>query len=89
MKLAVELSRWRYRHQQGERTAHYRADEVIKLLQIYDGQWREAYQKIGDNLMKLKEQTLHSAKNEVSGVQILRRSPKPLTRPLGPVNGQG
>ena len=67
MRLAVELLRWRHKHQEGERTLHYRADEETKLPHIYDGQWREAYQMIGGNLVKLKEQTLHSAKHEVRG----------------------
>lgn len=67
MRLAVELLRWRYKHQEGERTLHYRADEETKLPHIYDGQWREAYQMIGGNLVKLKEQMLHSAKHEVRG----------------------
>lgn len=89
MKLAVELSRWGYRHQEGKRTVHYRVDEVTKLLHIHDRQWREAYQRVRDNLVKLEEQTLHSAKHEVSGGQILRRIPKPLTRPFGLINGQG
>ena len=69
-KLWAELWRWKHKRSEGQSTLRYRADEVTKLIRIFDGQWREAYQRIGDNLMKLKEEKLYPAEHEIWGLDI-------------------
>lgn len=78
IKFKVELYRWRHRHFEGGRTLHYRADEVKKLLQVFDGQWREAYERIADNLVKVKEQRKHSAEqhDSIRGLDTIEKEPK-------------
>lgn len=33
---------------------------MTKLLKIFDGQWRQAYQRTGDNTVKLKEHDIRA-----------------------------
>ena len=70
IKLLVELSRWEHKRHESRVTLQYRANEVTKLMRIFDGQWREAYERIGDNLMKLKEKKLYPAEHEIRGLDI-------------------
>lgn len=70
IKLAVELMKLRHWDFEGRETIKFRADEVCKLLHLFDGQWRQAYQRIGDNAVKLKEQTLHSVEHDIRGLDI-------------------
>ena len=74
IKLAVELLSWRHWHYEGKKTLHYRADEVNKLMHIFDRQWRETYQRIGDNLEKIREQAKHSAGHDTRGLDIEKES---------------
>ena len=64
----MELFRWRLRYFEGERTLRYRADQVEKALDTFDRQWKEAYQRIGDNAIKLKQQMLHLAEHDNRGL---------------------
>lgn len=75
IKLAVELFRLHHWDFEGKKTLQYRADEVTKLLLIFDRQWRQAYQQIGDNVVRLKEQTLHSSELDIRGLDI-EKEPK-------------
>lgn len=75
IKLAVELFNLHHWDYEGKKTLQYRAEEVTKLLKIFDAQWRQAYQRIGDNAVKLKEQTLHSAELDIRGLDI-EKEPK-------------
>lgn len=70
IKLAVELLRLRHWDYEGRETLQYRADEVTKLLNIFDVQWRQAYQRIGDNTVKLKVQALHSTAHDIRALGI-------------------
>ena len=56
IKLGVELFRWRHWHFEGEKTLRYQADQVENVLITFDRQWKEAYQRIGDNAVELKQQ---------------------------------
>lgn len=78
VKFKVELYRWRHKHFEGERTLHYKADEVRKLLRVFDGQWREAYERIAINLVKVKEQRKHSAEqhDSIRGLDTIEKEPK-------------
>ena len=68
IKLGVELFTWQHWHFEGEKTLHYRANQVSKVLKTFDRQWKEAYQRIGDNAVKLKQQTLHLAEHDNRGL---------------------
>lgn len=91
IKVAVELLRMHHRYFEGKKTLHYRADEVAKLLNIFDVQWRQVYERIGDNAVKLKERALHSAELDIRGLDIekepkaddetVRSEKRPQTRP--------
>lgn len=70
IKMAVELMKLSHWHFEGRETLHYRADEVAKLLTNFDREWKQAYQRIGDNAVKLKEQALHSAERDIPGLDI-------------------
>lgn len=73
IKLAVQLLRLKHWEYEGRKTLQYRADEVFKLLNIFDVQWREAYQRIGDNTVKLKQLALHSAKHDIRPLPIEKK----------------
>lgn len=68
MKLGMELYKWRHRHYDGPIVLRYRAEEVTKLIRIFERQWREAYERIADNLVKLKELKLHSTERQNRGL---------------------
>ena len=70
IKLWAELTRWKHQRDEGPETLLYRVGEVTKLIRIVDGQWREAYERIGDNLIKLKEEKLYPAEHENRGLDI-------------------
>lgn len=78
IKLGVELYGWRAKRFEGQSTLHYRADEEKKLLRIFDAQWREAYERIADNLVKIKEQRKHSAEqnDSIRGLDTIEKGPK-------------
>lgn len=75
IRLKVELYSWRPKKFEGQSTLHYRADEINKLLRIFDVQWREAYERIADNLVKIKEQRKHSAEQNDS-IRTIEKGPK-------------
>lgn len=81
-----ELLRWKESHYEGQRTLHYRAEEVGKLLRIFDRQWREAYQRIGYNVIKLKEQPLHSAEQQVRALKTGKELKGAADETVGPGN---
>lgn len=75
IKLAVQLFKLHHWEWEGRKTLQYRADEVTKLLNIFDGQWRQAYQRIGDNAVKVKQLALHSAEHDIRALGI-EKEPK-------------
>lgn len=65
IKLAVQLLKLKHWEFEGRATLQYRADEVTRLLNIFDVQWRHAYERIGDNAVKIKQlRALHSAEHD-------------------------
>lgn len=65
IRLAVELlNKRKHRSFDGALVLHYRANKVVELLNIFDAQWREAYQRIWENAERIKEQRLRSAEPE-------------------------
>ena len=70
MKLGMELNKWRQRQHDGPIVLNYRAEEVTKLIRIFERQWRAAYERIADNLVKLKELKLHSTERQNRGLDI-------------------
>lgn len=75
IRLKVELYSWRPKKFEGQSTLHYRADEVHKLLRIFDVQWREAYERIADNLVKVKARRKHSTEQNDS-IRTIEKGPK-------------
>lgn len=43
-------------------------------MHIFDRQWRETYQRIGDNLVKIREQAKHLAGHDTRGLDIEKES---------------
>ena len=82
IRLAVELlSKRKHKSYEGVLTLHYRANKVVDLLNFFDAQWREAYQRIWENAERIKEQRLHSAEPErIRGLDT-EKEPKAAIRP--------